>query len=562
MKKFVAWLMALMIFLTLPVTALAEDNERYINNWIVAKYEVSRDVIYPGDIVDVQVWLYNAVEIEDISNLKVAPETASFNDVQRVKIEEDNYDGAYLPVIFEDARYMGEGNTFMMRVDGEVLSLTIHECVPSSELEQEHSDQTTPVLQVGRYDQPKPIAKGESQTVTVWVNNIADHDLVDVVATVTPSSELMVADNSVSYPIGRIWEGDVAFFDVTLQAYGELSSAAQSLTVDVAYTYDKDGAWVQGSASHTVPLAATASQQTEGMTASVPNIIVSGYDYGGSKISAGTAFDLDLEFKNTSSARQVENIVMTIDPGTALAITSSSNSFHFPVLGVGQTQSQTINLQALPDAPSAPAVVTVKFSYEYVDNNTRQTVTTEQTVSLPVYQLDRFELSQDMTFVDAWQFQESFLTLNYINKGKSTVYNVSAELQGDISAMSKVQHIGNVEAGRSGTIDFIITPELAGETQCTVAVTYEDDAMQPVTKEFTFDILVNEMYVPEVMPEEIVMEEEPSGGVGWVLPVVIVVLAAGAIVLILVLRKRKKKQSGVVDSFVFTDGTEDTNEIS
>ena len=518
----------------------------------IAEYSVYDTAIYKNDQVTVDVWLSG---ISGLTEQMVTPVTGSFNKAKVAFIEEES---GYCLVRFEDACYMGTGNTFEFRVNGEVLTLTIHECIPDSELT-EPQDQTVPFLQVGRHDQPAPITKGAKQTVTLWVNNISDFQLEDVVVTVTPSSELQITDNSVSYPIGRIWRDDVAFFDVGLYAYGELSTAAQSLTLDVAYTYYKDDVLTRGSASHTVPLQATASKASDAAAVSVPNVIISGYDYGQDKVMAGTSFDLTLKFKNTSAYQTVENMVMTIDPGTALAITSSANSFHFPNLAPGAEQTQTINLQALPDAPSAPASIKVGFRYEYPDGTGRQTTTAEQTISLPVYQLDRFEVSQNSTFVDAWQFQESFLTLQYLNKGKGTVYNVSAELQGDIPAIERVQNVGNIAAGEDGTIDFILTPEVAGDASCTVVVTYEDEAMQVFIKEFTFDLFVNEMFVPEeVMPEEIIPEEE-TGGLGWLWICLGVAAAAAVTVLLLVRAKKKKKAAGVVDSFTFDDTEDDVH---
>ena len=95
-----------------------------------------------------------------------------------------------------------------------------------------------------------------------------------------------------------------------------------------------------------------------------------------------------------------------------------------------------------------------------------------------------------------------------------------------------------------------------------MVVTYEDDAMQVMQKEFEFEVMVNEMYVPEVFPEEDIMMEEPEAKNGWILPVILGAAAVGAVVLIIVLRKRKKKKSGVVDSFVFADGTEETDGLS
>ncbi len=415
---------------------------------------------------------------------------------------------------------------------------------------------TAPIVQIGRRSQTKAIAKGETQVVSLWVRNLSDVDLASTLATVSPSSGLMIADNSATYLLGAIPAGGTVTFDVRVKAPGDIDSVAQSLNVSLKYNYMKGRATTQGTTEENIPLSAVATPVSDGtqLAASTPNIIISNYSFGGAQVTAGTTFDLTLEFQNTSASKRVENIVMTLDTGTALAITSSSNSFHFASLGAGGKLSQTVNLQALPDAPSAPAAISVKFSYEYVDNSTRQNVTVDQTISLPVYQLDRFELTQDSPSVEAWQYEEAYLTLSYVNKGKSTVYNVAAELVGDVGAASRIQNVGNIEAGKSGTIDFIITPEMAGENECTLIVTYEDDAMQLLQKEFTFQVFVNEMYVPEDpgMEDPGMMEPEETGP-NWGLIVGIVIAAAVIVGIFVLLRRRKKKKAAEVDSFTFDD---------
>ena len=415
---------------------------------------------------------------------------------------------------------------------------------------------TAPIVQIGRRSQTKAIAKGETQVVSLWVRNLSDVDLASTLATVSPSSGLMIADNSATYLLGAIPAGGTVTFDVRVKAPGDIDSVAQSLNVSLKYNYMKGRATTQGTTEENIPLSAVATPVSDGtqLAASTPNIIISNYSFGGAQVTAGTTFDLTLEFQNTSASKRVENIVMTLDTGTALAITSSSNSFHFASLGAGGKLSQTVNLQALPDAPSAPAAISVKFSYEYVDNSTRQNVTVDQTISLPVYQLDRFELTQDSPSIEAWQYEEAYLTLSYVNKGKSTVYNVAAELVGDVGAASRIQNVGNIEAGKSGTIDFIITPEMAGENECTLIVTYEDDAMQLLQKEFTFQVFVNEMYIPEDpgMDDPGMMEPEKTGP-NWGL--IVGILAAVAVIagIFVLLRRRKKKKAAEVDSFTFDD---------
>ncbi|MGN0995169.1 MAG: LPXTG cell wall anchor domain-containing protein [Butyricicoccus sp.] len=415
---------------------------------------------------------------------------------------------------------------------------------------------TAPIVQIGRRSQTKAIAKGETQVVSLWVRNLSDVDLASTLATVSPSSGLMIADNSATYLLGAIPAGGTVTFDVRVKAPGDIDSVAQSLNVSLKYNYMKGRATTQGTTEENIPLSAVATPVSDGtqLAASTPNIIISNYSFGGAQVTAGTTFDLTLEFQNTSASKRVENIVMTLDTGTALAITSSSNSFHFASLGAGGKLSQTVNLQALPDAPSAPAAISVRFSYEYVDNSTRQNVTVDQTISLPVYQLDRFELTQDSPSIEAWQYEEAYLTLSYVNKGKSAVYNVAAELVGDVGAASRVQNVGNIDAGKSGTIDFIITPEMAGENECTLIVTYEDDAMQLLQKEFTFQVFVNEMYIPEDpgMDDPGMMEPEKTGP-NWGL--IVGILAAVAVIagIFVLLRRRKKKKAAEVDSFTFDD---------
>ena len=82
--------------------------------------------------------------------------------------------------------------------------------------------------------------------------------------------------------------------------------------------------------------------------------------------------------------------------------------------------------------------------------------------------------------------------------------------------------------------------------------------MQVMTKEFDFDVFVNEAYVPEVLPEMEGMPEEPAKtGSGWIF-LVIGIAAAAAVTVVIVVRKKKKK-AGVVDEFQFDDCEEDVH---
>lgn len=111
--------------------------------------------------------------------------------------------------------------------------------------------------------------------------------------------------------------------------------------------------------------------------------------------------------------------------------------------------------------------------------------------------------------------KEAVITIAYINKGKSEAANLSATLTGDIKALSKVQNIGNIESGRSGTIEFIVTPEKSGVAQFTIDVSYEDASGQAIKQSFPVNLAVAELEEPagEELPEglEVHGEGEMSG---------------------------------------------------
>lgn len=157
------------------------------------------------------------------------------------------------------------------------------------------------------------------------------------------------------------------------------------------------------------------------MDGPVPNVILQRYTYGesGQQVAAGSEFSLQLDFLNTSEKKKLENVVMTLEPGEGLSLCDSSNTFYYASLGKQESKTETVRLVALPSAKPGSAEVTVTFKYEYVDNHKRNQVTLPQKLSIPLYQPDRFEVTMANPPQDATVGQETTLTLQYYNKGRS-----------------------------------------------------------------------------------------------------------------------------------------------
>ncbi len=189
----------------------------------------------------------------------------------------------------------------------------------------------------------------------------------------------------------------------------------------------------------------------------------------------------------------------------------------------------------------------------------RYEASSEENITVPVYQPDRFEITKKEGELVGTQFEEMYITLDYVNKGKGTVSNVSAEIEGDVEAVSSFVNLGNIESGKSGTIDFIVTPQEIGVQELTVKVTYEDADENEVVREYPVTLNVEEYVDYSDMYDEEYddAEEGGSGGVPFYVWIIIAAAAAVAVIVIVKRRKKKKKSLEKVNDFKWEDDDEE-----
>ena len=246
----------------------------------------------------------------------------------------------------------------------------------------------------------------------------------------------------------------------------------------------------------------------------IPHIIVSQYDYGTTQVSAGQVIDLNLSFENTSTQYDLDNIVMKITTPDGFSITSSSNTYHFDHLDVGESISKTISMQANPNAEAQSYAINIEFSFQYIAHDTRKSGESSESISIPVTQPDRFSVDEIQVPTSLYVGDEYNLSINFVNKGKTQVYNVTAELRGNMQNNGERNFIGNVASGAEESADFYVTPTEAGKIEGEVVISYEDASMNVRQVSRPFSILVEEMPifdpgtdVPTIDPQPV---EEPS----------------------------------------------------
>ena len=215
------------------------------------------------------------------------------------------------------------------------------------------------------------------------------------------------------------------------------------------------------------------------MEMATPYVIVNNYNYGGT-ITAGDTFPLSITLYNTSKNLDVQNMMVTITMPEAFMLTSSSNTFYIEELESEGMVTQTMNVTAKANAAPQSHNIEVSMKYQYVDDhlNSRRDNTTQETISIPVVQVDRFQVTGVDVSAEAYVGEETSVTVNFVNKGRSDVYNLSAEISGDIQNPGQQQNLGNLTSGSTGTADFYIMPNGEGVCSGEIKITYEDTNME------------------------------------------------------------------------------------
>lgn len=565
---------------------------------IVTGYYVNSSKVYENDSVRITVYvkslsLKTGVDIGGITDIDITRSVDGFYGGGEPMVTITSSDGKLLTysVVFSSVTYRGGTNSFSFVVTyngdasgTETLEFAVSECVPSSETtvyetttaaettttwETTTKEDTTapekttktvaaPMVLITRGNLSGAIKPGTDFDLNVIIKNSGSpFTITNGTVTFEPSEGLILNENSSSKSVSDIRASTSKTVTVKLKTPKNIENASQSVIVSFKYYYQSSDGAVQDSASEKllIPLAVSSSESTtESAAKATPNIIVSSYDYGGKPIAAGSGFSLDLTFRNTSKSLKVENLVMSVETGEGLSIASSSNTYYYDFVSAGESKTRKIKMNVTANAPSGGGVIDLSFRYEYVDKGTRSSGNSSERLFIPVYLPDRFTVTApDSLF--AVVNEELSLSLPYVNKSKGAANNVSAELIYDAEkgfCEFPTQNLGNFEAGKSGTIDFFLTPNVTEEMSVTVKISYETDMGD--TKVIEIPIA----FTPEagmIIDDPGIYEPEnpENNGGGSSAPIIIIIAAAvvAFIILFVVLRRRKKKKAAMAISADF-----------
>lgn len=520
-------------------------------SFLITGYRASRSSIYTGDTVDITVYLSRTDGSND--SIRVVRGLDSFQDGTASAVA-SGQNGEYT-VTFTGLTYTGDSGkqlAFTIYYEGngggyqDGNTVPVRECVPYTEPkpEPEPTPETIPEPRAvfNSDGTSTSIAAGETKTITVYIQNAGTTAMRDPILTLKSSGSLLIM-GSQDYMLDDIRAGRDTAVTVTVKAPDKIESQMQTIDASLSFYYDNGTQLTGGSASGSVNVLSTVTKDTkdeETIASPTPIVILSKYNYGGSSVAAGSSTNLSFSFTNTSKTIKIENVMVTVTGGQDLMLNGSTNTFYFESVAASGSKTVTVPMKAAQLISASAQDVKIDVTYEYVDQNARKSGNATLSLSVPLYQPDRFELSEPKTSYTGYVGEETSLTIDYVNKGKSAINNVEATISGDIDSPTPYQRVGTIDGGKNGTIAFAVTPQLEGENQVKIVITYEDSNGN--TKERVFEATVEAMaYEPTDpgMDDPGMIDPEPANTFPW--KYVIIAVVAALIVLLIVLRARKKK---------------------
>lgn len=518
-------------------------------SFLITGYRASRSSIYTGDTVDITVYLSRTDGSND--SIRVVRGLDSFQDGTSAVASGQN--GEYT-VTFTGLTYTGDSGkqlAFTIYYEGngggyqDGNTVPVRECVPYTE--------PTPAPEPTPEVIPEPravfnsdgtstsIAAGETKTITVYIQNAGTTAMRDPILTLKSSGSLLIM-GSQDYMLDDIRAGRDTAVTVTVKAPDKIESQMQTIDASLSFYYDNGTQLTGGSASGSVNVLSTVTKDTkdeETIASPTPIVILSKYNYGGSSVAAGSSTNLSFSFTNTSKTIKIENVMVTVTGGQDLMLNGSTNTFYFESVAASGRKTVTVPMKAAQLISASAQDVKIDVTYEYVDQNARKSGNATLSLSVPLYQPDRFEMSEPTSSYTGYVGEETSLTIDYVNKGKSAINNVEATISGDIDTPTAYQRVGTIDGGKNGTIAFAVTPQLEGENQVKIVITYEDSNGN--TKERVFEATVEAMAYEPVDPVDPdgPVDPEPTSTFPW--KYVIIALVVIAIIALIVLRARKKK---------------------
>ncbi|TCW30655.1 COG1361 S-layer family protein [Christensenella hongkongensis] len=335
-------------------------------------------------------------------------------------------------------------------------------------------------------------------------------------------------------------------YPVTINLQGQTTGGVQFTQSFILYVTITDGI----DPNATPEPEPTPEPVKEEVPAPQPKAIVSSYSVNPSPVLAGQEFALSVTLQNTNDSQSMRNVKVTINGETADVIPmGETNSFYYKKIGTKDTVTIDTKMMVQQTAEPKPQKITIHVEYE---GDKATAFTSDESIAIQVKQPMRIEYDEPEIPKEVNAGDTMSISMNVMNMGKGTVYNVRAELEAPGLVPEGSAFLGNLESGASkksdlyvfvGTLDTGESNESDakyGPTSGKITLSYEDEFGEVSSQEFEFSTNINPPIINAPQEEE---EEKPETQSQWWISVIILGAVIGAIFGIRYALKRKKQKA-------------------
>ncbi len=414
-----------------------------------------------------------------------------------------------------------------------------------------------------------PVANaGQAVSIVLPVVNmgktmVTDAVVTPVLSTDTTSWPFEITSSNYSQTIKDLPGTDTGMSDMDrrrevtwdLKTRSDVGNGYQKISFKIVYR-DSEGNSQETTLDTYVQLSGTAGVGADGK-ASVPRVVVTGFETEPKDVHAGESFMLTLHLKNTSTATSVNNMIFEIvaavegkDEDTTYAAflpTAGSSTIFVDSIGKNGTRDIQIEMEAKADLTQKPYAVDVNMSYEDEHVNA---YTNKTSVSIPVKQEARVDISEPEVMPSSIEVgSESNIMFNIYNMGKTKLYNVQVKTESDTVSGGDA-FIGNLDSGATGSVDIYVIGQSVtmDEGLIRLQISYEDETGASTVIEKEVSLFVNESMMEDFTGDDMMAGDDPmmdgagTGSAGTYAAVIVGVIVIAGIIGAVVYMKRKKKK--------------------
>ncbi len=324
------------------------------------------------------------------------------------------------------------------------------------------------------------------------------------------------------------------------------SSGIYPISVAITYEYIQNGEKQQGTAEFNYSIKVTKKASNTQSAQLTPQILISDFSYGSKGINGGDIFDLSFTIKNNSETTKVQNITIKLSGGDCFVVAKGTDTISIKSIGAGKTVTINKSFKCLPSAMSGVYPISATVSYEYIEDSSKQSASSDLTMSIPVVQPDKVQFqSVELADKTITVGEETDCAFQIVNSGQTKLSNSTITLIDENGTELGSAYIGNIEPGAQYSSNYTlpVTFDEVGSKKLTLVFEYENENMEKKSVEQEFNVTVEEYSDPfeEFNNEDEIAPEKASPS----LPVIIGICVGGAVVIIItavIIKKAVKKR--------------------